>query len=90
MAEINLDGNITEQRLIEMSNHFKEVMEEKEREIARIHREYNGKRSKINKLCGLIDFLYENMIHLQTDNEDHDFISFYKVLEHLHGISENM
>lgn len=90
MAEVDLDGNITEQRLLEMANHFKEVMEDKEREIARIHREYNSKRSKINKLCGLIDFLYENMIHLQTDSEDHDFISFYKVLEHLHGISENM
>tara|TARA_R110002049_G_scaffold3325_2_gene25630 strand:- start:1753 stop:2031 length:279 start_codon:yes stop_codon:yes gene_type:complete len=88
--EIDLDGNITEQRLLEMSNHFKEIMEEKERDIARIHREHKSKNSKINKMCGLIDVLYENMVHLQTDNDDHDFIMFYKVLEHLHEISENM
>ena len=90
MDEINLDSNVTEQRLLEMANHFKEVIEEKEREIARVKRTYNNKNSKINKMCGLIDVLYENMIHLQTNDDDHDFIMFYKVLEHLHGITEDI
>ena len=59
--EIDLDGNITEQRLLEMSNHFKEIMEEKERDIARIHREHKSKNSKINKMLEHLHEISENM-----------------------------
>jgi len=39
MTEWNLEGNITEQRLIEMGDHFKEILNEKDNEIKNIRKE---------------------------------------------------
>ncbi len=86
--EINLEGNITEQRMIEMANHFKEIMDEKEREIKRIKAKHKERERLLYKLVGSIDILYDSLIHLQnvTDFDlDENYIMIHKLLEYLHN-----
>lgn len=88
--EIDLDGNITEQRYIELANHFKEIMEEKDREIAQIKRDGKKRERLFFKMFGCIEVLHDSLCYLQDEHENDDFVMFYKLLEYLHNEFDNM
>lgn len=82
MNEINLNGNITEQTLLEMSNHFKEVLEGKEGEIKTIKHHTQIYRATLYSIIGMVDILNEISIpFLNADEETDESITFRKTLE---------
>ena len=83
MTEWDLDGDTTEQRLIEMGDHFKEILNNKDNEIKNMKKENHQTKKLCYTLISGIEMLYDNMVHLQTDGESDDYVFFYKLLENL-------
>ncbi len=83
MTEWNLEGDITEQRLIEMGDHFKEILNRKDDEIKSIKREGHNIRKLCYTLISGIEMLHDSMLYLHIDDDSDDTVFFQKLLENL-------
>ena len=63
----NLNNNMTDNEYLEMSNHFKELLDKKDKEYKELKKKYDKKQIVIYKVFGMISMMNEDLKNMLDD-----------------------